>query len=309
MGGSVNKIELKAESSKESPLHPPLKKGGWGDFLIFELSALSFRLFRFPYFGRLKSPLPALCFLLLCIFASSLLSCATSYDKRGRYHKVMSGDTIQTVARAYGVRVQDLAELNNIEDSHDIEVGVKLYLPEKRKKGAFKKLPFGKVLEEGKETKKQRTRHRPQVAEDEEDAPIKVDHGRFVWPVKGPLISPFGIRHGRRHDGVDLEAHEGDPVKSAGKGKVVFSGQMRGYGNLVIIRHKDDFFTVYAHNSKNLVNKGDDVKEGALIAKVGRTGRATGPHLHFEVRNGQKARNPIFFLPHRDEDMRGLAKR
>ena len=271
--------------------------------------------FSLPYFGRLKSPLPALyffrfcCFLLLASCFLLLFGCATSYDKRGRYHKVKGNDSIWTIARAYGVRVQDLAELNNIEDSHDIQVGMKLYLPEKRKKEGFKKLPFGRVLEEEKQAKKSRSRSQPQETEADEDAPIKVDHGRFVWPVKGPLISPFGIRDGRRHDGVDLDANEGEPVKSAGKGKVVFSGQMRGYGNLVIVRHKDDFFTVYAHNSKNLVKKEDDVKEGALIAKVGHTGRATGPHLHFEVRNGQKARNPIFFLPHRDEDARGLAKR
>ena len=72
---------------------------------------------------------------------------------------------------------------------------------------------------------------------------------------------------------------------------------MRGYGNLVLLKHGDDFFTVYAHNSVNLVKKGKRVKRGETIAKVGRTGRATGPHLHFEVREGTKARNPLFFLP------------
>lgn len=223
----------------------------------------------------------------------------------------MGGDTVWTVARAYGVTVQDLAELNNIEDSHDIEVGMKLYIPEKHRRAAFKKLPFGKEKGEGKVAMvPHKGRNEKESEEAEEETPIKVEHGKFLWPVKGPIISPFGIRNGRRHDGIDLEADEGDPIKAAAKGKVVFSGKMRGYGNLIIIRHKDDFFTVYAHNSKNIAKKGDTINEGQLIAKVGRTGRATGPHLHFEVRNGQKARNPIFFLPHRDIDnTRGFAKR
>jgi len=311
MDGSVNKTKLKAcpeqlarrrfvagsrraQSSKvkKSP-HPPFFKGGRrGD--SFQLSTLSFRL---------------CCFLLLASCFLLLFGCATSYDKRGRYHKVMGSETIWTIARAYGVKVQDLAELNNIEDPHDIEVGIKLYIPEKKKRGGFKKLPFDKVLTEEGQTKVPDTHRQTMEENAEEETAIKVDHGRFAWPVKGPMISPFGIRNGRRHDGIDLDANQGDPIKAAGKGKVVFSGQMRGYGNLIIIRHKDDFFTVYAHNSKNIVKKGGTVTQGELIARIGRTGRSTGPHLHFEVRNGQTARNPIFFLPHRDEDARGLAKR
>lgn len=253
-------------------------------------------------------------FLLLCFFASSLISCATSFDAKGRYHKVMRGDTVVTIAHAYSVKAQDIAELNNIENQSDLEVGAKLYIPEKQKMTGFKKLPFGKILSASEEKEKKRSRgsnkYVRESRESDDGDSVRVDHGRFVWPVKGGLISPFGIRHGRRHDGVDLKGDTGDPVKSAGKGKVVFSGQMRGYGNLIIIRHKDDFFTVYAHNSKNIAKKDQSVKEGDLIAKVGRTGRATGPHLHFEVRHGQNARNPLFFLPHREGDnVRGYARK
>jgi murein DD-endopeptidase MepM/ murein hydrolase activator NlpD len=227
----------------------------------------------------------------------------------------MRGDTLATIARSYGVRQQDVAEMNNIENTQGIEVGTKLYIPEKQKRAAYKKLPFGKIIaessEKGKKSQKG-NKYARQTDEDQEDDgdSIKVDHGRFAWPVKGALISQFGIRNGRRHDGVDLKGDTGDPIKASAKGKVVFSGQMRGYGNIIIVRHKDDFFTVYAHNSKNIARKDDNVKEGQLIAKVGRTGRATGPHLHFEVRNGQKARNPLFFLPHRDIDTgKGYAKK
>ena len=262
-----------------------------------------------------KSLINKLCLLCVpCVLGLLLFGCATSFDSRGRYHTIMRGDTLATVSRAYGVKAQDVAEINDIENQGSLEVGTKIYIPEKKKREGFKKLPFGKILsassdDEGRGKKRRSTKYSRQKMEDaQEDDVVKVDHGKFAWPVKGALISKFGIRNGRRHDGVDLKGGIGDPVKAAAKGKVVFSGQMRGYGNLIIVRHDDDFFTVYAHNSKNIAKKDQAVKEGQLIAKVGRTGRATGPHLHFEVRRGQKARNPLFFLPHRDID-RAYAKK
>ena len=230
----------------------------------------------------------------LCFLVSS---CAMSYDGRGRYHRVMKGETLAFIAKSYSVSVQDTAELNNIDNPRNIEVGEKIYLPDKRKRAGFKKLPFGKYLESSPKKRSFRRRSKYARKTPRYDNKIKVDHGRFIWPLNGRFTSPFGIRNGRRHDGIDIAAKTGTPIKAAGSGKVVFSGKMRGYGNLVIVRHKGDFFTVYAHNSRNLVKKGNSVKRGQRIAKVGRTGRATGPHLHFEVRNGQKARNPLFFLP------------
>lgn len=235
--------------------------------------------------------------LLLCFFIFSSLSCATSFDSRGRYHKVMKGDTLDSIARFYGVSVQETAELNNIEKANGVEVGSKIYIPEKHKKPGYKKLPFGKYLTAEKKQRKSGRRMFKREVEKYEGDNIRVDHGRFTWPVDGKISSMFGIRNGRRHDGIDIAAKNGTPIRAAGSGKIVFSGKMKGYGNLVIIRHKDDFFTVYAHNDKNKVKKGDSVRDRQLIATVGRTGRATGPHLHFEVRNGQKARNPLFFLP------------
>jgi murein DD-endopeptidase MepM/ murein hydrolase activator NlpD len=211
----------------------------------------------------------------------------------------MKGDTLDSIARSYGVSVQETAELNNIERSDGVEVGAKIYIPEKHKRGGFKKLPFGKYLTSEKNERASGKKMFKRELEKYEDDNIRVDHGRFSWPVDGKITSLFGIRNGRRHDGIDLSAKTGTPIKAAGPGKVVFSGRMKGYGNLIIIRHRDDFFTVYAHNDKNKVGKGDNVKDRQTIATVGRTGRATGPHLHFEVRHGQKARNPLFFLPHK----------
>jgi cytochrome c-type biogenesis protein CcmE len=122
----------------------------------------------------------------------------------------------------------------------------------------------------------------------------------FIWPLdNGTYMSGFGVRHGRRHDGIDLAAKSGTPIKAAADGEVVFSKRMRGYGRLILIKHKDNFFTAYAHNRENLVNKGKKVKQGQVIAKVGRSGRATGNHVHFEVRKGQQAVDPLNFLPAR----------
>jgi len=205
-------------------------------------------------------------------------ACATSFDSKGRYHRVQSGETIWKIARAYRVSVQDLAELNDIQDGQ-ISKGQKLYIPPRPKVQSFKKLP-----------KKEREKILY-------DAPIEVDRTRFSWPVDGQVFSNFGIRNGRRHDGIDIAAKTGTPIRSAADGKVVFSDRLSGYGNMIIVKHKDDFFTVYAHNSKNKAKKGENVKRGQLIAAVGSTGRATGPHCHFEIRHGQKARNPLFLLP------------
>lgn len=127
-----------------------------------------------------------------------------------------------------------------------------------------------------------------------------VSSPHFIWPLdSGTYMSGFGIRHGRRHDGIDIAAKGGTPIKAAADGEVVFSKRMRGYGRLILIKHDNNFFTAYAHNRQNLVNKGKKVKQGQAIAKVGRSGRATGNHVHFEVRKGQQAVDPLYFLPAR----------
>jgi lipoprotein NlpD len=122
-------------------------------------------------------------------------------------------------------------------------------------------------------------------------------HGSaLAWPTLGVLISGFGERDRDRHDGIDLAAPEGTPVRAAEQGTVLFAGEQRGYGKLVLLAHGGDLVTVYAHNAKNLVKKGERVSRGEQIARVGHTGNATGPHLHFEVRVGARARDPLGFL-------------
>lgn len=230
-----------------------------------------------------------------CLLFLQLVSgCATSYDARGVFHKVRRGETLAWIANRYGVSIQELAELNDVRESRRIRSGQKLYLPE-RSERRFKKLPFEEELRKNLPSgKKSFAKRFPKKGTGEN---VVTDYSRFTWPVEGKVVSPFGIRKGRRHDGIDIKASRGTPIRAAGDGRVVFAGRMRGYGNLVLVRHKDHFFTAYAHNRANRVKKGGWVKRGAVLGLVGSTGRSTGPHLHFEIREGEKARNPLFFLP------------
>jgi murein DD-endopeptidase MepM/ murein hydrolase activator NlpD len=120
----------------------------------------------------------------------------------------------------------------------------------------------------------------------------------FLWPVAGGLTrSGFGPRHGRLHAGLDISAPTGFDVVAAREGTVVYSGnKFQGYGNVVMIDHGDGYVTVYAHNAENLVEEGDSVDRGEIIAKVGATGNATGSHCHFEVRKDNVAIDPLRFL-------------
>lgn len=119
----------------------------------------------------------------------------------------------------------------------------------------------------------------------------------FLWPVKGELTSHFGHRWNRDHDGIDIAAPIGTPIRSVADGEVIYSDhRIKGYGNMVVIRHASGVCTVYAHNSANFVKVGDPIRRGQVIGEVGSTGRSTGPHLHFEVRAGGKAVNPLPYI-------------
>jgi murein DD-endopeptidase MepM/ murein hydrolase activator NlpD len=123
------------------------------------------------------------------------------------------------------------------------------------------------------------------------------DDARLAWPLQGVLYGRYGVRAGRRHDGIDIAAPEGTPVLAAGAGTVIYAGEQAGYGALVILKHEGGLVTLYAHNSRLLVGEGDRVRRGQPIARVGESGRTSGPHLHFEVRDGTRPKNPLLFLP------------
>ena len=120
---------------------------------------------------------------------------------------------------------------------------------------------------------------------------------QWCFPLPGAkVISPYGQRGGRQHTGVDLKTKAKDKIYAAFDGEVVFSGKFHGYGNLVRIKHANGLETYYSHNSENLVKEGQHVKAGQVIALVGQTGRATTPHLHFEIRVNGKTRNPADYF-------------
>lgn len=127
--------------------------------------------------------------------------------------------------------------------------------------------------------------------------PVTKGSGKLSWPVKGRLTSRFGRRWGRMHRGIDIANSKGTPIYAADSGKVTFSGWEGAYGNLVKIDHGGGMVTYYAHMSKRAVSKGNSVSKGQLIGYVGSTGRSTGPHLHFEVRINDVAKNPLNYLP------------
>jgi murein DD-endopeptidase MepM/ murein hydrolase activator NlpD len=118
----------------------------------------------------------------------------------------------------------------------------------------------------------------------------------FIWPVEGPVVSGFGMRWGRMHEGIDIAAPAGTPVGAAASGTVIYAGWLGGYGNLVVLDHGSGLATAYAHASAILVQVGRGVSQGETISLVGSTGHATGPHLHFEVRVNGLAVDPLGYL-------------
>ncbi|MBI5048495.1 MAG: M23 family metallopeptidase [Deltaproteobacteria bacterium] len=227
-----------------------------------------------------------------------MTGCSVSY---GIYHTVERGQTLWRISKTYDVDIQDVAEFNDITDTTQIKAGQKIFIP-----GVSRVLnvePY-KPTDSRPETKDLRPKsatHQPSSQEkpkEEYEGKIVLEKWRFSWPVKGIVISPFGVRNGQKHDGIDISAKEGSPVFAADEGEVIYSDDgIRGYGNIVMLKHKQGFITVYAHNKENLVKVGEAVKKGAIIAKLGDTGNTSSPHLHFEIRKDRRPRNPLFFLP------------
>jgi len=122
--------------------------------------------------------------------------------------------------------------------------------------------------------------------------------GRFVWPLRGKIVSVFGAKRGGEHnDGINIAAKRGEPVRAAADGTVIYAGnELRGFGNLILLKHAGGWTTAYAHNDALLVANGAQVKRGQMIAKAGSTGNVSSPQLHFEIRRGTRAVNPADYL-------------
>lgn len=188
------------------------------------------------------------------------------------YHTIQSGDTLYDLANVYGVDIEELSKLNEIDDPRTLQVGAILKIPSKN--GGIYLEPNLRNIQPAKNSIKS-------VA----SSKAKNQIGNLIWPVHGAqLISKFGRRWLSFHEGIDLAAPIGTSIFAAHDGVVAYSGsKLNGYGNMVILKGKD-IITVYAHNRSNLVENGENVKKGESIAILGNTGRVTGPHLHFETR-------------------------
>jgi murein DD-endopeptidase MepM/ murein hydrolase activator NlpD len=200
---------------------------------------------------------------------------------QGIFHVVKPGENLFRIAKAYDVSSQELARVNQLRDANQIRAGQRIFVP-----AANRQLPVALI------TPTEVKIRPPSVAEAREPG-----RDGFLWPVHGAINSRFGPRGITVHDGIDIAAPEGTPVRAIEAGDVIYSDQLRGYGNLIILRHAGGFVSVYAHNQVNLVREGQTVPRGELIAKVGSTGRVTGPHLHFEIRKDNVAQDPLLHLP------------
>jgi len=233
---------------------------------------------------KIPSTIPFKLVLLLVLLAgcAQRLGAPTSAKRpQGIHHIVKPGENLFRIGKTYDVTVEELARLNGIRDPSQIRVGQRLLIP-----GAARQLPV-EIIAPTETNSVNRGMPAP-------DEPIDE---LMLWPIDGSINSGFGARGAGFHDGIDIGAPEGTPIRAAEKGEVIYSDQIRGYGNIVIVRHSGGIVSVYAHNQVNLVHEGQSVDRGEVIAKVGSTGRVTGPHLHFEIRKNNAAQDPMRYLP------------
>jgi murein DD-endopeptidase MepM/ murein hydrolase activator NlpD len=235
-------------------------------------------------------------------------------------HVVNHGDTLLSIARRNHVPVAELAKANSIDPSAKLKLGMKLTVPGARTAAAVVPVaqpvaaaqPAAALAAPG--TKMAAVTGGPQQTARLAQATTKVDEPSvetpakateatgalptFRWPVRGKVITSYGAKtNGKANDGINLAVPEGTPIKAAEDGVVAYSGnELKGYGNLVLIRHANGYVTAYAHASELLVKRGDTIKRGQIIAKSGQSGEVGSPQLHFEIRKGSSPVDPLQFL-------------
>lgn len=216
------------------------------------------------------------------ILVLGLLLTQCAHMQSGQFIQIQDSDTLKSISDQYQVTPSAIIKANkNIElkENAPLPVGSWIFIPLKR----------GVVA------------HLWDESNDDNDAneTPKQWMSKLLWPVPNnyKITSEFGHRNSRPHKGIDIKGYSGDSIVAAHDGIVIYSGnKLRGYGNLTIIYHGDELYTVYAHAQKNYTKKGDKVHRGQVIALVGNTGNSTGTHLHFEVRQGALAVAPMDYL-------------
>jgi murein DD-endopeptidase MepM/ murein hydrolase activator NlpD len=231
-------------------------------------------------------------------------------------HVVNRGDTLLSVARRNQVPVADLARANGLDSSATLKLGQKLNVPGAKSAAAPAAQPAAVAAAQSAPatrtaasagTPPQSARLASATAKVEDaptaEAPVKANEATgalptFRWPVRGKVITSYGAKtNGKSNDGINLAVPEGTPVKAAEDGVVAYSGnELKGYGNLVLVRHSNGYVTAYAHASELMVKRGDTIKRGQIIAKSGQSGEVGSPQLHFEIRKGSSPVDPLQFL-------------
>jgi murein DD-endopeptidase MepM/ murein hydrolase activator NlpD len=227
-------------------------------------------------------------------------------------HTVAGGETLFSLGRKYGVSPFAIADANKLPHATNLKVGQPLKIPGAGAKVYAQSEPAEETAAPAKKPKKAQD----SIAMEEDAAPAAEDipapkkqktaeasSGEpglpgFRWPVRGKVISPYGAKpNGLRNEGVNIAVPEGTSVRAAESGVVAYAGsELKGYGNLVLVRHEGGWVTAYAHAKELFVKRGDTVKRGDVIAKAGQTGSVSSPQLHFEVRKGATAMDPMKFL-------------
>jgi murein DD-endopeptidase MepM/ murein hydrolase activator NlpD len=236
-------------------------------------------------------------------------------------HVVNRGDTLLSIARRNHVPVAELARANGLDPHANIRLGTKLTVPASRTAAAAPALQPETVavaqpvapmappatrmaaVVAGPQQSVRLAQATTKVEEPAAESPVKAAEATgalptFRWPVRGKVITSYGAKtNGKSNDGINLAVPEGTPVKAAEDGVVAYSGnELKGYGNLVLVRHTNGYVTAYAHASELLVKRGDTIKRGQVIAKSGQSGEVGSPQLHFEIRKGSSPVDPLQFL-------------
>jgi lipoprotein NlpD len=244
-----------------------------------------------------------------------LLSCAA---QGGVYHTVKSGQTLYRISKTYGVDELYLARINRVDDPTQLKIGQQIFIPDAPRlldvpvvvtrpvappsvtKPAPRPAPPSAKKPSSRQPSPPERSSRPVVAAKpaiSEALPPAVK-GTFLWPLRGKVVRSFGQKTENPCKGLEIAAAPNTPVVSAAAGRVIYSGDgIRGFGNLIILKHDDSFFTVYGYNQKNLVEAGAFVSKGQKIAASGTPPGGGIARLYFEIRHGKAAVNPIFYLP------------
>lgn len=215
------------------------------------------------------------------------------------YHTIAKGDTLYSISRRYNIDVKTLAANNNLEAPYTLIVGQRLSINGTSRQTNTYQKPVTSSTKAASST--QNRRYSSKYTNTTTNKSTKVSKYRktkFSWPVRGTIVSKYGtIGKGRANDGINIKAARGATVKAADKGSVAYAGnELKGFGNLILIKHDDGWITAYAHNDKLLVKKGQRVTRGEKIATVGSTGGVNTPQLHFEIRSGKNPVNPVLYL-------------